>query len=188
MEQVSSSEGILANIGTVEAVRLLVPGYNFYQKDPSKAMDTKLGECKATALIICALRPELRFVRSVTKTAPNTRVSAAYIHYLALDIANKTVLHSTGTPLDSAGAHVKGVHTKDYAFGWSKKGESQAQPKQGLTMLDAICEGSKHEQRKSGSYELTMSVKDPATYLKEGTMEDLAALISTSLENMSFEV
>lgn len=188
MERFGTAEGILANIAATEILRLLVPKYDFFQKDPNLAIQTGTGDCKAVGILACALKPELRFVRSVTKTASSSRISAAYIHYLAVDRANKTIIHSTGSPLDPAGAHIRGLHTRNYAFGWSKKGESQAQPKSGLGMLDRICEGSDHEERRSGSYSLTMDVEDPTLHLKGCAMEELAALISTSLENMSFEV
>ncbi len=176
--------GLLLDKNTVDDARVLVPEYDFFQKDPWQSLDKKKGDCKATALIISALGPELRFVKSVTKPIkPSSRASSAYVHYLALDPINRIALHSTGAPI-SEGKHIKAVHISDYPLGWSKAGEAQAKPQFALTMLAALCGDSIKEERHVSGSVLTMTIEDPQDFLNNGTMEELAASAKDQLRQL----
>lgn len=167
---------ILANSVAIDVARTLIPSYRYdlLQSNVQLALETGMGDCKAVALILAALRPDIAFVRHVTRPTKGVRKAAsAYIHYLVLDREVGTVIHSTGAPLSVPGAHIKAVPVADFAQNWSIDGEKRAKPASAVSALREIAEGSEHEVRKFSGYELSMMVEDPQDRLVGSTMEDL---------------
>lgn len=164
----------MADVATAEAAQILVPKYDFFQKDPYVALKTGVGDCKAVALITVAMRPDLAFIKHVTKsTKGHQRTTAAYVHYLAVDRSSGVLIHSSGAPLTPEGAHIKALHISDFATGWNEAGEKRAKPSSALGALAKICDGSDFEERSLSEYKLSMKVENPQDYLKLGTMQDL---------------
>ena len=143
-------------------------------KEPLVAIEQGQGDCKAVALIACALESELELIRhSAMRISGN---APAYIHYLALRATSQepTLIHTAGWPNTSDGQHIIERTIRGYTDHWSLEGEKRAKPKLAVPILEALAvNGDDAITVKTGGFRTTISREDPNDHIKGMSLEDL---------------